>query len=102
MTRPATAPTPQTATPAATPSRQRSTGYPVYVVQPPRHGQHETLWSIAEQHLGDPLRWHEIAALNLGRTQPDGRRMTDPHWIRPGWELLLPADAVVPSPPSAR
>ena len=69
----------------------------MYVVRAPHDGQHDTLWSIAATCLGDPLRWHEIAHLNLGRPQPDGRRMTDPHWIRPGWQLLLPADAVLPA-----
>src|SRR5579863_2313390 len=45
----------------------------------------DTLWGIAETQLGDPLRWHEIYALNDGRVQPDGRTLTDPHWIYPGW-----------------
>lgn len=43
--------------------------------------------------------------LNLGRAQPDGRALTDAHWIYPGWHLLLPADAVdvaaQPTEPSA-
>jgi LysM domain len=64
-----------------------------YVVQPPRHGHRDSLWSIAEHHLGDPLRWREIADLNRGRSQPDGRRLEDPHWIYPGWHLRMPADA---------
>jgi len=37
----------------------------------------DTLWGIAETQLGDPLRWHEIYALNDGRVQPDGRTLTD-------------------------
>ncbi len=65
----------------------------VYRVQGPRAGQRDSLWAIAARHLGDPLRWHEIAALNTGRAQPDGRALQDPHWIVPGWELLMPADA---------
>ncbi|MGH9920795.1 MAG: LysM peptidoglycan-binding domain-containing protein, partial [Nitrososphaerales archaeon] len=62
-----------------------------YVVEPG-----DTLWSIAERELGSPLRWREIAALNLGRVQPDGRELTDAHWIFPGWVLLLPTS---PDPP---
>lgn len=66
---------------------------PVYVVRGPHDGRRDTLWTIAADHLGDPLRWHEIADLNLNKPQPDGGRLTDPHWIRPGWRLLMPADA---------
>jgi hypothetical protein len=78
----------------ATPARQAEK---VYVVR-----RRDTLWSIAARHLGDPLRWPEIADLNYDRPQPDGRRLTDPHWIYPGWQLLMPDDAVdlpTPSPP---
>ena len=50
----------------------------------------DTLWSIASRVLGSPLRWRELAALNMGRPQPDGRELTDAHWIFPGWVLLLP------------
>ncbi len=53
----------------------------------------DTLWDIAEHHLGDPLRYTEIRDLNLGRTQPDGRQLRDADWVLPGWVLLLPADA---------
>ena len=59
----------------------------------------DTLWAIAERHLRDPERWQEIARLNYDRPQPDGRTLTDSHWIYPGWHLLLPADATgVPGP----
>ncbi|HEX6419033.1 MAG TPA: BTAD domain-containing putative transcriptional regulator [Acidimicrobiales bacterium] len=53
----------------------------------------DTLWDIAERHLGDPLRWSEIFALNEGRLQPDGGCLTDPDRLEPGWQLVLPADA---------
>jgi DNA-binding SARP family transcriptional activator len=52
--------------------------------------QHDNLWCIAERELGDPRRWHEIHHLNRGRLQPDGRRLTDPDLIHPGWILRLP------------
>jgi hypothetical protein len=108
--RAATIPAPAApAPPAATPSRtapaaaarhvadpalgDRAAAQKVYVVQGPLAGRRDSLWAIAARHLGDPLRWHEIAALNTGRPQPDGGVLQDPHWIVPGWELLMPADA---------
>ena len=64
-----------------------------YVVQ-----RGDTLWGIAEHQLGDPLRWQEIYQLNEGRPQPDGRALTDPHWIYPGWTLVLPSADLAPPP----
>ncbi len=62
-------------------------------------GDRETLWSVADQRLGSPRRWREIAALNYDRPQPDGGRLTTDHWIRPGWQLLLPPSAIERSGP---
>jgi nucleoid-associated protein YgaU len=59
--------------------------------------RHDTLWDIAEQALGDPLRWHDIYDLNEGRPQPDGATLRDPSLVRPGWTLQLPADATIAS-----
>lgn len=53
----------------------------------------DTLWDIAGARLGDPHRWPEIYRLNQGRPQPDGRALTDPDLIYPGWKLLLPRPA---------
>ena len=53
----------------------------------------DTLWGLAERHLGDGTRYTEIAHLNYGRPQPDGAALTRAHWIHPGWILLLPTDA---------
>jgi len=50
----------------------------------------DTLWSIASDRLGSPLRWKEIAELNYNLRQPDGGALTAEHWIRPGWTLQLP------------
>ena len=50
----------------------------------------ETLWSIAEDELGTALRWQELAEMNYGVAQEDGRALDQDHWIRPGWRLLLP------------
>jgi len=65
-----------------------------YLVEPPQGRHHDCLWDIAERTLGDPLRYPEIFALNRDRVQPDGSRLVDADLIRPGWTLLLPADAV--------
>lgn len=51
----------------------------------------ETLWSIAEQHLGDGAHYKQIADLNYQHRQPDGAKLTNSHWIRPGWQLKVPA-----------
>lgn len=53
------------------------------------HG--DTLWGLAERYLGAGHRFREIAELNYGRPQRDGRALTDAHWIYPGWVLRIPA-----------
>ncbi len=63
---------------------------PTYLVE-----RRDTLWGVAEAHLGDPFRWVEIWELNRGRPQPDGRVLTDPDRICPGWTLQLPVDAAM-------
>jgi hypothetical protein len=68
-----------------------------YVVGPPKEGQREFLFEIAAKTLGDGLRYLEIFELNLGRPQPDGRRLVNPTLIESGWILLLPPDASGPS-----
>lgn len=50
----------------------------------------DTLWDIAEDELGSGYRWREIYELNRGRAFTDGRVLTNPRLIRPGWELELP------------
>jgi nucleoid-associated protein YgaU/DNA-binding SARP family transcriptional activator len=56
----------------------------------------DSLWRIAQTTLGDGARYTEIAELNYGRRQSDGRSLGTDHWLAPGWTLLLPADAAVP------
>jgi LysM repeat protein len=53
----------------------------------------DTLWGLAETHLGDGFRWREIAELNQGQKMSHGRTFTNPRNIEPGWELTLPTDA---------
>jgi LysM repeat protein len=66
---------------------------PTYEVQ-----RRDTLWDIAERHLGDPLRWPEIFQLNEGCPQADGGCLSDPDLIHAGWRLQLPGDAVGVAP----
>ena len=62
----------------------------------------DSLWVLAERHLGDGLRWREIYDLNRGLPQPAGRSLRNPNLILPGWTLRLPADAVgLPAPAAA-
>lgn len=51
----------------------------------------DTLWDLADEHLDDPYAYPEIAEANFGRPQPDGRALTDPNLIEPGWVLDIPA-----------
>ncbi|TDC64466.1 hypothetical protein E1200_20270 [Actinomadura sp. GC306] len=77
---------------AAEPMRTADTTK-IYRVQPPEGRHHESLWEIAEKCLGEGRRYKEIFALNKGRVQPDGTRLTIASLIRPGWILEMPADA---------
>jgi DNA-binding SARP family transcriptional activator len=56
--------------------------------------ENDDLWVIAERYLGDPEAWHQIYQLNEGKPQPDGRSLTDPNLIIPGWVLLIPQPVV--------
>jgi DNA-binding SARP family transcriptional activator len=53
----------------------------------------DSLWTIAQNELGDGGDWTSIAALNLGRTMSDGRRFVDPSLIYTGWDLIMPVPA---------
>ena len=95
------APSPVSGIPPAVPIAAGTTAATsrTYVVQPG-----DTLWAIAEAQLGDPLRWSDIYALNEGRLQPDGRTLSDPHWIYPDWTLILPPGpslSVAAQPPTS-
>jgi len=47
----------------------------------------DSLWAIAEKHLGSGFRWKEIYDLNRDQIH-------DPDYIDIGWTLTLPADAI--------
>ncbi|POH72520.1 bacterial transcriptional activator domain-containing protein [Arthrobacter glacialis] len=88
-----------TATPSTTQAVQKAdtpaSKLPTYTVQ-----TGDSLWKIAEQHLGDGTRYKEIAQLNYDKIQPDGSTLTQEHWIDPGWTLTLPADAATTELPA--
>ncbi|MET7394090.1 hypothetical protein ABZS66_11400 [Dactylosporangium sp. NPDC005572] len=79
--------------PAPGPASKSPAGNPYYVVGTPVAGQPEFLYLIAVKTLGDGNRYPEIFELNRGRPQSDGRWMTDPLRVEPGWILMLPPDA---------
>lgn len=51
----------------------------------------DTLWDLAEEHLGDAHRWPELFDANRAV-------VTDPDEIDIGWQLSLPVDATVSDP----
>lgn len=55
----------------------------------------QTLWSIAQDELGDGHRWKQIHDLNRDVL---GER---PGFLQPGWQLQLPADAPQNAPATA-
>jgi two-component SAPR family response regulator len=63
----------------------RKTGRVTYRVQPG-----DSLWRIAGRELGSGFRWRQIYRLNEGTRFSEGRSLTDPHLIYPGWVLELP------------
>lgn len=60
----------------------------------------DTLWDLALHYYGDGEAWRRIFAGNLGRQQSDGRYLTKPDLILPGWTLIIPGAATA-TPASA-
>lgn len=52
----------------------------------------DTLWDIAEDELGDPYDYPKIFKASRRTVQPDGRRLSDPDLIYPGWKLTIPTE----------
>lgn len=69
-------------------------GKKVYTVKAPVGHYHDNLWDIAERHLGDGRRYKEIYDLNQHRQQPDGQALHLARLIQPGWDLIMPEDAI--------
>ena len=59
----------------------------------------DSLWSLAELHLGSGERWRQIADLNRGRVMPDGQRFRPADPLQPGWTLRVPAVTRPPDRP---
>lgn len=59
----------------------------------------DTLSQIAESDLGNAADYPKIAAASEGTVQPDGRHLTNPDLIYPGWTLTIP-QASAPGTPS--
>lgn len=57
----------------------------------------DTLSGLVTAVSHGSVGWQTAWALNVGRTEPDGARFTDPDLIRSGWTLTLPA-ASTPGP----
>ncbi|MFD3328602.1 LysM peptidoglycan-binding domain-containing protein [Streptomyces sp. NPDC058701] len=85
------------ATTGSSAAAEGASAAPAYTVRDVRPA--ESLWSIAEQSLGDGQRWEEIATLNQGRTMADGTIFDAEQPIQPGWILTLPTDAATAGAP---
>ncbi|MFJ4748932.1 LysM peptidoglycan-binding domain-containing protein [Streptomyces albogriseolus] len=83
-------PTGQASTQQVPPGSGTASATPVHTVQ-----AGESLWSIAEQHLGDGERWRQIATLNEGHTMDGGQVFQSNTFLQPGWQLRMPADHAV-------
>ncbi|MFD0639505.1 LysM peptidoglycan-binding domain-containing protein [Catenulispora yoronensis] len=61
---------------------------PTYTVRPG-----DSLWRIAQEQLGDPNRFADIAKLNDGRMMPGGTVFRYSEFLQSGWVLIMPADS---------
>lgn len=52
----------------------------------------DTLWEIADEELDDGARFDEIYRASASTIQPDGKILSDPDHIEPGWQLKVPVD----------
>lgn len=91
--------------PAPAPSGQAASASPSRAAEPVEItvAKGDTLWGLAERHLGSGERWREIAELNADRRMPDGQRFSAAGVIFPSWRLLVPGESgQAPVPAGAR
>ena len=63
-------------------------------------GRRDTLWGLAERHLGDGHQWEIIRDANVGRTMADGTVLPQGFIrVERGWSLIVPG---LPSVETAR
>ncbi|MEV6831251.1 hypothetical protein [Amycolatopsis sp. NPDC051102] len=69
-------------------------------VRLPHDGVYDSLWRVAERLYGPGggSRWPELFQLNRGVEQSDGRALTKPNLVRPGWKIT----AYIPAPKEER
>ena len=94
---------PEAAAPAARAVREQ--GLPPARPRTYRVADGDDLWDIAARYLGSGQDWPQVFRLNEGKPQPDGRALTNPSVILPGWILLLPqppGPGAAPHPVPAR
>jgi LysM repeat protein len=86
----ATAPTARSAAAAAATSTAREATVSAGSVHVVLKG--DTLWGVSAREMHDPTLWPTLFAENRGKPQPGGLPLlTDPHWIYPGQDLVVPA-----------
>jgi nucleoid-associated protein YgaU/DNA-binding SARP family transcriptional activator len=68
-------------------AQEAEVDYPTYTVRPG-----DSLWRIAQEQLGDPNRFADIAKLNDGRVMPGGTVFHYSEFLQSGWVLIMPAD----------
>ncbi|WP_229052581.1 LysM peptidoglycan-binding domain-containing protein [Aeromicrobium sp. Leaf350] len=97
--------TPEAVTPAAEATPEAGTETPAVDPAPATVEvvveRGDTLWALAQTHLGDAERWTEIAQLNDGLTMVDGSTFASASLLRPGWVLQLPSTAASHAPTTA-
>lgn len=72
------------------PAAEQSTGLTVEV------GRRDTLWGLAEAHLGDGNRWEAIRDANVGRAMSDGSVLPAGFTrLTKGWTMLIPSDPAI-------
>ncbi len=64
--------------------------------------RYDTLWSISEKTLGAGEKFQQIADLNVGLPQADGKTLLSASTpLEVGWHLVLPAAATLPTQAAA-